>query len=590
MFYSIILSALALLMSCLSATATFFETGSTLKVNGLEYWSPPHVVATVPVTSNQTVRNGLRPVVVITTNRTLSVAGMEMVMTRFKETDDVYQPGFPDGKYPMNGVQKFVSNTAIEIFLQLTEEVGKKAEAPVSVRTTPGGTVVTSFGSNISKIIPNGPYFMNAHGDLREAHRLYPDLQGAFSETITSMQDGGFSVLPANMGGQALAVAVPSRLYFQKTAVKPLAGVRFGIKDIFDIKGVKTGNGNRAWYKLYPPANKTAEAVRNLIDAGAVIVGKMKTSQFANGETATADWVDYHAPFNPRGDGYQDAGSSSAGPGAGAAAYSWLDVTLGSDTGGSIRGPAQVQGIFGNRPTHGLASLTGVMPMAPMLDTAGLLARDPTIWTAAAQVLYGKNMTLSKSYPKQILTLNFPSIIKNEFDAFHDGFLKRLAELLQLNSSNIKQIDVKKTWMASHPLTTSQSLESYMNLTYPVLISKSQLKNIRDPFFADYAKAHDGRRPFIDPSPFVRWKFGETTRATLKDELAKKNSFANWFNSKILKPDAVTCSDSLLIYPGTDANFVNRNTYLKSADMPFGFPLGLMSVMSGVPDIVVPGR
>ena len=105
------------------------------------------------------------------------------------------------------------------------------------------------------------------------------------------------------------------------------------MKDIYDLKGLRTSNGNRAWYHLYPPAENTAFPVQKLIDAGAIIVGKMITSQFANGETATADWVDYHAPFNPRGDGYQDASSSSAGAGAGEGAYDWLDISLGSDTG-----------------------------------------------------------------------------------------------------------------------------------------------------------------------------------------------------------------------------------------------------------------
>jgi Asp-tRNA(Asn)/Glu-tRNA(Gln) amidotransferase A subunit family amidase len=117
------------------------------------------------------------------------------------------------------------------------------------------------------------------------------------------------------------------------------AGVRLGVKDIYDLKGLRTSNGNRAWYHLYPPAENTAFPVQKLIDAGAIIVGKMITSQFANGETATADWVDYHAPFNPRGDGYQDASSSSAGAGAGEGAYDWLDISLGSDTGKALSHP-----------------------------------------------------------------------------------------------------------------------------------------------------------------------------------------------------------------------------------------------------------
>src|SRR5687767_15981396 len=76
------------------------------------------------------------------------------------------------------------------------------------------------------------------------------------------------------------------------------------------------------------------------------------------------DWVSQLAPFNPRGDGYQDPSSSSSGAGASIAAYEWLDIAIGSDTGGSIRGPAGVQGLFGNRPSTGLVSLDNVMPLS----------------------------------------------------------------------------------------------------------------------------------------------------------------------------------------------------------------------------------
>lgn len=165
--------------------------------------------------------------------------------------------------------------------------------------------------------VPDGPYFVSSSGKLYSAYRLYTDFAGAFSETSITAPDGSHSVLPANVPGQSLAVAVPSRLHLPKTPDKPLAGVRLGVKDIYDVAGLKTSNGNRAWYQLYPAANQTASAVQKLVDAGAVIIGKMKTSQFANGETATADWVDYLAPFNPRGDGYLDPSSSSAGPAAG---------------------------------------------------------------------------------------------------------------------------------------------------------------------------------------------------------------------------------------------------------------------------------
>lgn len=73
------------------------------------------------------------------------------------------------------------------------------------------------------------------------------------------------------------------------------------------------------------------EMVLRLINAGAVIVGKTKTAQFASGERA-GDWVNYPCPFNPRGDGYLDQDGSSTGSAAAVAGYSWLDYSIGTDS------------------------------------------------------------------------------------------------------------------------------------------------------------------------------------------------------------------------------------------------------------------
>jgi Asp-tRNA(Asn)/Glu-tRNA(Gln) amidotransferase A subunit family amidase len=72
--------------------------------------------------------------------------------------------------------------------------------------------------------------------------------------------------------------------------------------------------------------------VQKLIDCGAIIVGKTKLSEFADAEDPTGDWVDYHCPFNPRGDGYLNPGGSSVGSGAAIAAYDWLDIAIGTDS------------------------------------------------------------------------------------------------------------------------------------------------------------------------------------------------------------------------------------------------------------------
>ncbi|KAL6698439.1 amidase signature domain-containing protein [Trichoderma pleuroticola] len=215
------------------------------------------------------------------------------------------------------------------------------------------GIVAPLNGSDL----PSGPYFVDSAGSAYRTYRLYDDFVGAFAESLLQKPDGSFETLTAKISSSAtMSIGVLSRLYFTRTKEKPLAGIRIGVKDLFDLGGVKKSNGNRAWYHFYPEAEKTAPAIQNLIDAGAVIVGQQIPAQFAQGGTATADWIDYHAPFNPRGDGYNDAGGSSTGGGASIAAYDWLDLAVGTDTGGSIRGPAAEGGVFGNRPSWGSGS------------------------------------------------------------------------------------------------------------------------------------------------------------------------------------------------------------------------------------------
>ncbi|KAH7135422.1 glutamyl-tRNA amidotransferase [Dendryphion nanum] len=384
-------------------------------------------------------------------------------------------------------------------------------------------------------------------GMVFEAWRLYSDSNSAFTESIISNGDSSYSVLPAGITGQRLAIAVPSRLYHKKSEKKPLAGVRIGIKDIYDIKGVRTSNGNRAWYKLYEPAEYTATPVQNLIDAGAILVGKMLTSQFANGESDTADWVDYHESFNPRGDGYQDTSSSSSGSGAGIAAYHWLDVTLGSDTGGSVRGPAQRQGVYGNRPTHGIVELKHTMSLSPTLDTPGLLARDPVVWRETAKAM-------------KLKTSGWPTTENSTADTLLVNFLGRLTKFLD--------------WRRDNP--SKAPLESLLNITYAIFISQEQIPKVRDPFYRDYAVKHDG------------WDYGEKSGATLEEAKANKTAFMSWFNSAVLPPNETTCSDSLLLYVGSEGSIQYRNTYLNSPIPPFGFDEVGISVFSEAPDFVVP--
>lgn len=292
---------------------SFTSTGQTVELDGIPYYLPGEPVMTIgtygPLHRKAESSGGLTPLTVVTTSGP-GYSDVTGVISNWTSIDDVFSNGFLEA-----------------VYIQYT------GASPYVGRGINGTAAVYSSYVTDATRIPQGPYFMSSGGAVYEAWRLYSDFAGAFTETLIPVSDGTYSVLPANIPGQSLAVAVPSRIYFTKSAEKPLAGVRLGVKDIYDVAGVRTSDGNRAWYHLYPPASAHALPIQRLVEAGAVIVGKMKTSQFANGEEATADWVDYHSPFNPRGDGYQDPSSSSSGPGAGAGSYPWLDLTIGSDTG-----------------------------------------------------------------------------------------------------------------------------------------------------------------------------------------------------------------------------------------------------------------
>jgi Asp-tRNA(Asn)/Glu-tRNA(Gln) amidotransferase A subunit family amidase len=124
---------------------------------------------------------------------------------------------------------------------------------------------------------------------------------------------------------------VPSRCYFKPSKSRPLDDARISVKDNIDIAGHKATLCNRAWTELYPPKTKTAACIQTLIDAGAVIVGKVRLQAMIMREEPL-ECVEFSAPFNPRADGYQVPSGSSHGSAAGVASYDWLEFSVGSDS------------------------------------------------------------------------------------------------------------------------------------------------------------------------------------------------------------------------------------------------------------------
>jgi len=104
-----------------------------------------------------------------------------------------------------------------------------------------------------------------------------------------------------------------------------------GVKDMFQLPGGKSTMGSRAYTELYGPDQESADFVKKLISLGAVIVGKTKMTSFASSEEPTDQYIDFHCPVNPRGDGYQSASGSSSGAATSLADYPWLDYSVAGD-------------------------------------------------------------------------------------------------------------------------------------------------------------------------------------------------------------------------------------------------------------------
>jgi aspartyl-tRNA(Asn)/glutamyl-tRNA(Gln) amidotransferase subunit A len=163
----------------------------------------------------------------------------------------------------------------------------------------------------------------------------------------------------------------------------PMQGVPYALKDIYDTSGIPTTAHSKLLKDNVPDADATT--VRLLAEAGVVLMGKLATHEFAfGGPSFDLPWPPARNPWNTD---HFTAGSSS-GTGAAVAAGLVLGGT-GSDTGGSIRGPAAYCGTVGLKPTYGLVSRRGVFPLSTTLDHCGPLSWTVEDGAIALQVIAG---------------------------------------------------------------------------------------------------------------------------------------------------------------------------------------------------------
>ncbi|KAI0435580.1 putative glutamyl-tRNA amidotransferase subunit A [Xylaria telfairii] len=412
--------------------------------------------------------------------------------------------------------------------------------------------------------LPQGPYFLH-HGLIYQAYRLYPDTAGAFMVSTVHAEGDSFRPIDVSAYGEQypsiLSVAVPSRLYYPKTREKPYAGLRMAVKDIIDLMGLKTGASSRAYTELYPAKDKTAETVQRLVELGFVVVGKLKTTQFADSEWPTRDWVDYHSPFNPRGDGYLTPSGSSAGSASAVASYTWLDFSLGTDTLGSIRAPAAAQAIFGMRPTLGAASTRGIVPYSSTWDTIGGFARTAGEFKTLAQALYGSTSTNHRVYnepTKLIYLTDYWQVDGDASQKVFEAFVTRVEDFLGVKRTRINLAD---TWRETRPNGTHESISKYFHHAFDWSANRDQWTGLLGPFIEDYTQAM-GKTPALNPQ--VRFKVGYTQTIT-EEQKAEGDRllsiYHDWFYENIIPPAIDGYSSAIIILPWTNGEPDYRDEY-----------------------------
>jgi aspartyl-tRNA(Asn)/glutamyl-tRNA(Gln) amidotransferase subunit A len=228
----------------------------------------------------------------------------------------------------------------------------------------------------------------------------------------------------------------------------PLEGLFIGMKDNVNTKGVLTTCGSKILHNFVPEYNATI--IDKLEDAGAIIVGKVNMDEFAMGSLGSYSY--FGTTINPwvdnTGKQYVCGGSSSGS--AAVVASGIAPVSIGTDTGGSVRLPAAWCGIVGFKPSYGVISRYGVIPMANSLDTVSLFARQVQDLLPVFNVLAGYDKRDASSVDLDALSPQYAmkntkkiAIIK-EFNDCPDIFptINKVKNFLEKQGYTVEEVSV----------------------------------------------------------------------------------------------------------------------------------------------------
>ncbi|MFC1864323.1 amidase [Chloroflexota bacterium] len=233
----------------------------------------------------------------------------------------------------------------------------------------------------------------------------------------------------------------------------PLHGIPVGLKDIFYTAGLRTEAGSQSWSGFVPSYDATA--VARLKEAGAIVLGKTHTTEFAYQDTAPTrnPWNTDHTP-----------GGSSSGSGAAVAAR-MCPAAFGSQTGGSTLRPAAYNGIVGFKPQHGRISTYGVVPVSWTMDHVGIMTRTvedaALIFQAVASYDPHDLHSLNERIPDCLASLNSQQkprlgLVRQHFFEHIDGETQRhteeIAEHLRQAGAEVEEVTLPSSFAELHKI------------------------------------------------------------------------------------------------------------------------------------------
>src|SRR5229473_3452994 len=256
----------------------------------------------------------------------------------------------------------------------------------------------------------------------------------------------------------------------------PLHGIPFALKDIYDTQGILTSGHSRVFIDRVPSEDATTTA--KLYEAGAVLLGKLATHEMAHaGPSFDLPWPPARNPWNL----VHFTGGSSSGSGA-AVAAGIVPVALGSDTGGSIRGPASLCGVVGLMPTFGLVSRAGVIPNSYTFDHCGPLTRSVEDCAMVMQAIAGFDPRDAGSIKRDIP--DYRAALRQDLQGLRIGVLRHNWEEDLPASEDVRKameeaLRVLKSLGAELEDCHARSLQHYFDIK--VIIAETEIFSIHQP-------------------------------------------------------------------------------------------------------------